>query len=178
MNLTRESEYALKGLAWLAKHPPGNVVPLVEIAEVQQLPSTFLAKIFQKLVRHGLLESDRGRGSGYTLRGAASDIRVRDILEAIEGPMALKQCLLWSGHPTGRGSPVWYGLGCICGASRRGPGAAGRRKAGRPAAEATPTGAGQEKKDDLSPSLRYKWDVKAVRDQIMVGIVINITIIY
>ena len=98
MNLTRESEYALKGLAWLAAHPPGNVVPLVEIAEVQQLPSTFLAKIFQKLVRHGLLESDRGRGSGYMLRGAPSDIRVRDILEAIEGPLALKQCLLWSGH--------------------------------------------------------------------------------
>ncbi|MCH8937355.1 MAG: Rrf2 family transcriptional regulator, partial [Gemmatimonadetes bacterium] len=64
MNLTRESEYALKGLAWLATHPPGDVVPLVEIAEVQQLPSTFLAKIFQKLARHGLLESDRGRGSG------------------------------------------------------------------------------------------------------------------
>ena len=98
MNLTRESEYALRGLAGLATHPPGNVVPLVEIAEVQQLPSTFLAKIFQKLVRHGLLESDRGRGSGYMLIGAPSDIRVRDILEAIEGPLALKQCLLWSGH--------------------------------------------------------------------------------
>ena len=98
MNLTRESEYALKGMAWLAMRPPGDVVPLAEIAEVQKLPTTFLAKIFQKLARHGLLDADRGRGSGYMLRGEPSDIRVRDVLEAVEGPMALKRCLLWTGH--------------------------------------------------------------------------------
>ncbi len=100
MNLTRESEYALKGLAWLAMRPPGDVVPLAEIAEVQQLPTTFLAKIFQKLARHGLLDADRGRGSGsgYRLSGEPSGIRVRDVLEAVEGPMALKRCLLWTGH--------------------------------------------------------------------------------
>ena len=98
MNLTRESEYALKGLAVLAMRPVGDVVPLAEIAEVQQLPGTFLAKIFQKLARHGLLEADRGRGSGYMLRGVPSGIRIRDVLEAVEGPMALKRCLLWTGH--------------------------------------------------------------------------------
>jgi Rrf2 family protein len=97
VNLTKESEYALKGLALLARHPPGEVVSLAEIAEVQQLPSTFLAKIFQKLARHGFLEAERGRGSGYTLRKAPSGIRVRDVLEAIEGPMALKRCVLWTG---------------------------------------------------------------------------------
>ncbi len=98
MNLTRESEYALKGLARLATYPIGTTVPMAEIAAEQQLPTTFLAKIFQKLARHGLLDADRGRGSGYTLCGAPSDIRVRDVLEAIEGPLALKRCLLWSGH--------------------------------------------------------------------------------
>jgi Rrf2 family protein len=97
VNLTKESEYALKGLALLARHPPGEVVSLAEIAEVQQLPSTFLAKIFQKLARHGLLEAERGRGSGYTLREAPAGIRVRDVLEAIEGPLALKRCVLWAG---------------------------------------------------------------------------------
>jgi Rrf2 family protein len=97
VNLTKESEYALKGLALLARHPPGEVVSLAEIAEVQQLPSTFLAKIFQKLARHGLLEAERGRGSGYTLRETPSGIRVRDVIEAIEGPMALNRCVLWAG---------------------------------------------------------------------------------
>ncbi len=97
MNLTKESEYALRGMAWLATHPPGEVVSLAEIAEVQQLPSTFLAKIFQKLARHGFLEAERGRGSGYALREAPSNIRVREVLEAIEGPLALKRCVLWTG---------------------------------------------------------------------------------
>ncbi len=98
MNLTRESEYALKGLARLATYPVGTMVPMAEIAAEQQLPTTFLAKIFQKLARHGLLDADRGRGSGYMLRGEPSSIRVRDVLEAVEGPMALKRCLLWTGH--------------------------------------------------------------------------------
>jgi len=98
VNLTKESEYALKGLAWLAIHPTGVSVSIAEIAEVQQLPTSFLAKIFQKLARHGLLEADRGRGSGYVLREAPSNISVREILEAVEGPKALERCVLWSGY--------------------------------------------------------------------------------
>ena len=98
MNLTRESEYALKGLARLATYPAGTMVPMAEIAAEQQLPATFLAKIFQKLARHGLLDADRGRGSGYMLSREPASIGMREILEAVEGSMALKQCLLWSGH--------------------------------------------------------------------------------
>ena len=98
MNLTRESAYALNGLARLATYPAGTMVPMAEIAAEQQLPSTFLAKIFQKLARHGLLEAERGRGSGYMLSGKPSEIRVREILEAVEGSMALQKCLLWGAN--------------------------------------------------------------------------------
>ncbi len=98
MNLTKESEYALQGLARLATYPSGTMVPMAEIATEQQLPPTFLAKIFQKLARHGLLEAERGRGSGYMLSGEPSEIRVREILEAVEGSMALQKCLLWGGN--------------------------------------------------------------------------------
>ena len=98
MNLTRESEYALNGLARLATYPAGTMVPMAEIAAEQKLPSTFLAKIFQKLARHGLLEAERGRGSGYMLSREPSGIRVREILEAVEGSMALRKCLLWGGN--------------------------------------------------------------------------------
>ena len=85
MNLTRESEYALKGLAWLAMFPVGTTVPMPEIAAEQQLPTMFLAKIFQKLARYGLLDADRGRGSGsgYRLRGEPSGIRVRSNILAL-----------------------------------------------------------------------------------------------
>ena len=96
MHLTKKSIYALAGLAYLVSRERGATVPLAEVAEAQALPATFLAKIFQELARHGVLEADRGRGSGYTLRRAPSDVRVREVVEAVEGPMALKQCLLWS----------------------------------------------------------------------------------
>ncbi|MBI3983644.1 MAG: Rrf2 family transcriptional regulator, partial [Gemmatimonadetes bacterium] len=55
MQLTKQSEYALQGLAFLAAADPERAIPLAEIAEAQHLPASFLAKIFQKLVRHGIL---------------------------------------------------------------------------------------------------------------------------
>ncbi len=98
MNLTRESEYALRGLVRLATYPPGYMVSHSEIAEAESLPAAFLAKIFQKLARHGVLEVERGRGSGYTLSDLPAEIPVSKVFEAIEGPQALKRCLLWGGH--------------------------------------------------------------------------------
>ncbi len=97
MHLTRESEYALRGLAFLASCPPGAVVSLRDIAAGQDLPTTFLAKIFQKLTRHGFVTAQRGRGRGYFLSVPAHSITLRQILEAIEGPRLHHQCLLWPG---------------------------------------------------------------------------------
>jgi Rrf2 family protein len=96
VHLTKKSKYALLGLAYLVSRDRGTTVPLAEVAEAQALPATFLAKIFQELARHGVLEADRGRGSGYMLSRPPAEVRVREVVEAVEGPMALKQCLLWS----------------------------------------------------------------------------------
>jgi len=98
MQLTRESEYALQGLAVLASHPVGDVIPLSRIAETQSLPTSFLAKIFQKLARHGLLSAGRGPGSGYALARPAASITLREILESVEGPEIFQHCLLWTGR--------------------------------------------------------------------------------
>ncbi len=98
MNLTRESEYALRGLVCLATYPPGSMVSHSEIAQAEELPAAFLAKIFQKLARHGVLDAERGRGSGYALVQPPERTPVSEVFEAIEGPQALKRCLLWGGH--------------------------------------------------------------------------------
>ena len=98
MNLTRESEYALRGLVRLATYPPGSTVSHSEIAAAENLPAAFLAKIFQKLARHGVLQVERGRGSGYALARAPETTPVSEVFEAIEGPQALRRCLLWGSH--------------------------------------------------------------------------------
>lgn len=95
MHLSRESEYGLKAMIYLAKQPPATVLTLHHVAEAQDLPVGFLAKIFQKLARHGLLQSFRGRQRGYCLAREPSDIRLTELLEAIEGPDLTQRCIFW-----------------------------------------------------------------------------------
>lgn len=96
MKLTRESAYALRGLAVLARRPLGESVPLTEIAEAEHLPPSFLAKAFQKLARHGMVAAQRGPGHGYVLARPAADISVRAVLEAIEGDDLFRRCVFLS----------------------------------------------------------------------------------
>lgn len=98
MKLTKESEYALRGLTALAASPAGEVTPLSSIVDDHGLPPSFLAKIFQKLARHGLLTATRGPGSGYALAQPADTITLRTILECVEGPQLFQHCFLFPGH--------------------------------------------------------------------------------
>lgn len=96
MRLSRESGYGIDGLVALAQQPAGTVLLLADIAAAQQLPQSFLAKIFQKLARHGIVRSFRGAVRGYTLAQSPESISLKEILLAIEGPEFFGRCLLWS----------------------------------------------------------------------------------
>lgn len=104
MHLSRESEYGLKAMIYLAQQPPATVLTLHQIAEAKDLPVGFLAKTLQKLARHGLLQSFRGRRRGYSLARDPSQIRVRELLEAIEGPDLTQRCIFW-GRRCGDSNP-------------------------------------------------------------------------
>src|SRR5438552_2399184 len=62
------------------------------IAEEENIPSHFLAKILQQLARKGLLRSSKGPTGGFALRKGPSDIRLLDIVEALDGLGAYQQC--------------------------------------------------------------------------------------
>lgn len=96
MKLSRESEYGLEGLLFLAKQPPGTVMLLGDIAKAQGLPQSFLAKIFQKFVQHGLVRSYRGRRRGYALARPPTAIPLKKVLEAVEGPDLFDRCIFWT----------------------------------------------------------------------------------
>lgn len=98
MQLTKGSEYALRGLAILASHPFGEAVSLADIAATQSIPAAFLAKVFQRLVRHGVLVAAPGPGNGYALAHPAADISIRQALEGVEGTRLFQHCLLWRSH--------------------------------------------------------------------------------
>jgi len=95
VRLRKESEYGLEAVLYLAQRPRDAASPLADIARERGLPAGFLAKTLHKLVQHGILQSSRGKGSGYALRPDPETLPVKAVLEAIEGPMALETCLLW-----------------------------------------------------------------------------------
>ncbi len=96
MKLARESAYAIEGLLVLAAKPVGSIMLLHEIAKSRRIPESFLAKIFQKLARAGIVASSRGRIRGYALARPAKQISVGSILLAVEGADVFDRCIFWS----------------------------------------------------------------------------------
>lgn len=93
MQVTRASEYAVLGLIALSRRPQGEVVMLDVLAQEEDVPPSFLGKIFQSLAKAGLVKSARGSGGGFALAQPASQISALAVLEAVEGPLALTRCL-------------------------------------------------------------------------------------
>lgn len=98
MKLTRGGEYAIRGVLFLAHQNDGKVSMLSAIAKAQDVPPRFLAKIFQALAKAGVVKSHRGAKGGFSLARPASEITIRDVVEAIEGPIHLNVCLIGEGE--------------------------------------------------------------------------------
>ncbi len=96
MKLGRESAYAIEGLLVLAAKPFGTTMLLRDIAVSREVPQSFLAKIFQKLTRAGIVLSFRGAVRGYSLARRPKEIKVKEIFLAIEGPDLFDRCIFWS----------------------------------------------------------------------------------
>jgi Rrf2 family protein len=94
MIFARTTEYAIRGLAELASRSDGSSMLLDELVDGTTLPRDFTAKIFQKLVKGGILRSAKGRGGGFALARPAHQVTLMDILEVIEGPQRMDQCVV------------------------------------------------------------------------------------
>ncbi len=84
MKLSTKGRYAVVALADLALQPTEHLVSLGAISKRQDISLAYLEQLFVKLRRHGLVDSVRGPGGGYKLAKSASDIRVVDILRAVD----------------------------------------------------------------------------------------------
>jgi len=84
MKLSTKGRYAMVALADLALQPAGALVSLGEISRRQDVSLPYLEQLFVKLRREGLVDSVRGPGGGYRLARPASEIRVSEILGAVD----------------------------------------------------------------------------------------------
>src|SRR5207249_12057467 len=101
LKVSQKTEYAMRALIELAlrRHTDGDaLVPARALAESQRIPLRFLEQQLGALHKAGLVESFRGAGGGCRLSRDPSDIRVADVVDAIEGPMYPMTCLDEADH--------------------------------------------------------------------------------
>ena len=89
--LTSAADYAIRSMIYLASLPEG--LRALDVAEAQKISPSFLAKVLRTLVRAGLLNSVRGLHGGFSVARDASEISLLQVVEAMEGPFALTDCI-------------------------------------------------------------------------------------
>ena len=92
MQITRQADYALRAMLYLSRLNKNARAATRIIAEEMQIPSSFLAKIVSQLSIAGLINTSRGAHGGVTLMLTPREISVLEVVEAIDGPIALNQC--------------------------------------------------------------------------------------
>ena len=111
LQISRKVDYALRALIYLARQAEPPAATLGQIAAQIAVSPQFLAKIVEELVHRGLVRSRRGPRGGYMLARSPGEISFNDVIEAVEGSIALNSCL--DGHgdcvllPTCGMMPVW-----------------------------------------------------------------------
>jgi Rrf2 family protein len=90
MLVTREADYAIRCVLEVAKH---GRISAAEVARIRSISPTFLGKIVQTLAKAGILSTRRGVGGGISLAVPPEEITLLQVIEAVEGPIALNDCL-------------------------------------------------------------------------------------
>jgi len=93
MQFNQATDYAFRAVLHLAQLPPDTVVNGQTLATKEAIPSRFLLKIMRTLIQAGLVRSYRGVEGGFGLARAADEISLLDIVQAMEGPVAVHRCL-------------------------------------------------------------------------------------
>ena len=94
--ITRQTDYGILLLARMASLPPDRILTAKDAASWACLPVPMVSKILKSMVRAGLVLSHRGVKGGYGLAVGADRIPIRQVIEALEGPIGLTEC---SAHP-------------------------------------------------------------------------------
>jgi Rrf2 family protein len=97
LKLTKKADYGLMAMKHLAEHRDGSC-SAKDVAEAYGIPAQALAKILQRLVKAGLLQSQHGMNGGYTLARDAGTISAFEVIRAIDGPLFITSCVTVRGE--------------------------------------------------------------------------------
>lgn len=107
MQITRQADYALRAILYLASLEPSKRAATSHIAKEKEIPPSFLAKIISQLSIAGLIHTSRGARGGVALARPPEQISILEVVEAIDGPITLNECTLNAGScPFGENCPL------------------------------------------------------------------------
>ena len=93
LKLTRKADYALIAVRHLATHGVEGSHSATDIAEAYDISAPLLAKVLQRLARHGLVTARHGSSGGYHLARPAKDISALEVISAVDGPLIITSCV-------------------------------------------------------------------------------------
>jgi len=93
LGISRQTDYAARVVLHLACLAPGARVPIADIAKHRMLPLEFVRRIVGELVKAGILATSRGSGGGVSLARPAADLSLGEVVQAMEGGIALNHCV-------------------------------------------------------------------------------------
>jgi Rrf2 family protein len=98
LKLTKKADYGLMAMKHLAEHAEAGSCSAKDIADSYAIPVEALAKILQRLVKAGLLQSQHGTKGGYTLARNPRMITAFEVIRAIDGPLFITSCITVRGE--------------------------------------------------------------------------------
>lgn len=93
MRISTRGRYALRAMLEVTRHEKNSPVSLKYISEKQDISKKYLGRLFSELKKSGLLTSERGRSGGYMLGTSPAEIKIGDIIRAVEGPITTVRCV-------------------------------------------------------------------------------------
>ena len=91
--LSRKSKYGLKALLVLAREAGKGPVLIAELARRDAIPQKYLEAILLELKRHGVVQSQKGKGGGYFLSRKPADVTFGEVIRVLDGPLAAVPCV-------------------------------------------------------------------------------------
>ena len=97
MQITRQADYATRAILHLARTGNNKQISTRHVAKEQNIPPSFLPKIISQLSIAGILQTSRGAHGGIRLAREPRDITLLEVIEAIDGPIRLNECVQGEG---------------------------------------------------------------------------------
>ncbi len=94
MKITQEADYGLRVVLHLSKLGYGEKIEAKTISESEGIPLRFLLKLLRKLIQAEIVRSYRGVNGGYAINRLPEHICLKDVIEAIDGPICVNRCVI------------------------------------------------------------------------------------